>query len=250
MNNPNPLIPQGSLLEQKAKGKPHLRVAYIIVAVHLVFLGGLLIQGCKKEDQPSARTGQPTNDTVLPPLDQANLYPTNPAPSPTNLQEVTTAPPGPIPTSPTLASPQPESVTAREYVVVRGDNFTTLGRKFGVTAPAIARANPGVNSTQLKVGQKLVIPAPASPTIATAMAGASGDNLYMVKTGDTLSKIATAHRTTVTEIKSLNSLKTDLIKTGDKLKLPAAKTAPTTGAPAAANPATPTSPTPGSAASI
>src|SRR5947207_3032076 len=134
-----------------ALAKPHLRVAYIIVAVHLVFLGGLLIQGCKKEDQPSARTGQPTNDTVLPPLDQANLYPTNPAPSPTNLQEVTTAPPGPIPTSPTLASPQPESVAAREYVVVRGDNFTTLGRKFGVTAPAIARANPGVNSTQLKV---------------------------------------------------------------------------------------------------
>ena len=35
MNTPNPLIPQGSLLEQKAKGKPHLRVAYFIVAAHM-----------------------------------------------------------------------------------------------------------------------------------------------------------------------------------------------------------------------
>ena len=73
MNNPNPLIPQGSLLEQKAKGKPHLRVAYIIVAVHLVFLGGLLIQGCKKDDQSGARANQTTNDSALPPLDRKSV---------------------------------------------------------------------------------------------------------------------------------------------------------------------------------
>src|SRR5947207_2487783 len=35
MNNPNPLIPQGSLLEQKAQSRPHLRIAIAIVAVHL-----------------------------------------------------------------------------------------------------------------------------------------------------------------------------------------------------------------------
>src|ERR1043165_2832348 len=73
MNNQNPLIPQGSLLEQKAKTKPHLRVAYVIVAVHLVFLGGLLIQGCKKEDPTGNRAGLSTNETSLPPLGQAEL---------------------------------------------------------------------------------------------------------------------------------------------------------------------------------
>ena len=63
MNNPNPLIPQGSLLQQRAKGKPHLRVAIFIVAVHLVFLGGLLIQGCKKEDETgSGAQALATND--------------------------------------------------------------------------------------------------------------------------------------------------------------------------------------------
>src|ERR1051325_6090835 len=73
MNNPNPLIPQGSLLKQKAKSKPHLRVAYIIVGVHLVFLGGLLIQGCKRVDPTGNRAGLSTNETSLPPLGQAEL---------------------------------------------------------------------------------------------------------------------------------------------------------------------------------
>src|SRR5207253_1651755 len=134
MNTPNPLIPKGSLLEQKAKGKPHLRVACIIVAIHMVFLGGLLIQGCKKED-----------------------------------------------------------------------------------LSAIAKANPGVDSTRLKVGQKLVVPASASPAIATAAAGNGSESLYVVKRGDTLLKIAKANGTSVNEIKALNGLKTDRIKVGEKL---------------------------------
>src|SRR5213596_3628705 len=75
MNNPNPLIPQGSLLEQKARSRPHLRIAIAIVAVHLVFLGGLLIQGCGKEDA-GARASQATNESPLPPID-SNLYSTS-----------------------------------------------------------------------------------------------------------------------------------------------------------------------------
>src|SRR5437762_10795617 len=67
MNNPNPLIPQGSLLEQKARSRPHLRIAIAIVAVHLVFLGGLLIQGCGKDDT-IGKAGQSTNESQLLPL--------------------------------------------------------------------------------------------------------------------------------------------------------------------------------------
>jgi len=96
MNNLNPLIPQGSLLEQKAKGKPHLRVAYIIVAIHLVFLGGLLIQGCKRDDKSGTTSGQATNDTTLPPLNQDALYHAASNALTTNLTQqdlVTTNPP-------------------------------------------------------------------------------------------------------------------------------------------------------------
>ncbi|PYJ55385.1 MAG: hypothetical protein DME24_25045 [Verrucomicrobia bacterium] len=238
MNTPNPLIPKGSLLEQTAKGKPHLRVACIIVAIHMVFLGGLLIQGCKKEDL-NAKANPLTNDSALPPLDQSNLYPTN-APQPTNLlpQDLTQtgAPPAanPTPQNLPLMPPPVESAApaaTREYVVVKHDSFSTIGKKFGVSWNAIAKANPGVDSTRLKVGQKLVVPAPASATIAAAAAGNSSENSYVVKTGDTLHKIARANGTSVNEIKALNGLKTDRIKVGDKLKLPASKPAPVTATP-------------------
>src|SRR2546423_254782 len=133
MNNPNPLIPQGSLLEQKAKGKPHLRVAYVIVAVHLVFLGGLLIQGCGKEHQTDVSANSQSNDTTLPPLVQGNLYPTNAAAPNTTQSDLTVA----VPASPTPAPtlPPPEAAPAmapREYVVIHGDSFTTIGKKFNV----------------------------------------------------------------------------------------------------------------------
>lgn len=42
---------------------------------------------------------------------------------------------------------------------------------------------------------------------------------YTVKSGDTLSGIASKHGTTVAKIKSLNGLKSDLIQVGQKLKL-------------------------------
>ena len=47
----------------------------------------------------------------------------------------------------------------------------------------------------------------------------SKENVYIVKSGDTLSKIATQFRTTITKIKKDNSLTSDLIKVGQKLKI-------------------------------
>ena len=45
-------------------------------------------------------------------------------------------------------------------------------------------------------------------------------NTYIVKKGDTLSKIAKRQGTTVTKLKRTNRLKSDLIKIGQKLELP------------------------------
>ncbi len=46
-----------------------------------------------------------------------------------------------------------------EYKVVSGDNFSKIARKYGVTLGAIEAANPGVSSSNLKVGQTIKIPA-------------------------------------------------------------------------------------------
>lgn len=44
-------------------------------------------------------------------------------------------------------------------------------------------------------------------------------NLYIVRAGDTLSKIAVSNNTTVRNIKTLNNLSSDLIQIGQKLKI-------------------------------
>lgn len=51
--------------------------------------------------------------------------------------------------------------------------------------------------------------------------GVSGDfKLYRVKSGDSLEKIARAHKTTVEKIKKYNLLEQDLIVVGQELKIP------------------------------
>ena len=55
--------------------------------------------------------------------------------------------------------------------------------------------------------------------LANYILGKTKENIYIVKSGDTLSKIAKQFRTTVTKIKKDNSLTSDLIKVGQKLKI-------------------------------
>lgn len=47
-------------------------------------------------------------------------------------------------------------------------------------------------------------------------------NVYVVKPGDTLTKIARLYKTTVKKLKEINGLDTDMIVVGAKLKLPPA----------------------------
>jgi len=218
MNNSNPLVPQGSNLEQKFKGRSRVKLAVLCVfAAHVLFLGPLLIQGCKREQPPA--TVVETN--ALPPLDSFS----------SDLTQLTNTPTLPPPeTNLPVAPPEVPAPSATEYTVVKGDSFSTIGRKFSVTVKAIADANPGVDSTKLQIGQKLVIPAPVpkAPGNIGAVPVAEGETLYEVKSGDSLSRIATMHGTTIKAIQSANNLTTTRITVGQKLKIPASKaTAPT-----------------------
>jgi LysM repeat protein len=222
MNNPNPFVPQGSLLEQKDKSRSRVRLAvFCVLAINALGLTALLMQGCKREQ---AVTPAPVAETNLPPMVETNLAPamgTNlPAPPPL----VTPTPPPVVPTAPT------------EYIVVQGDTFSGIAKKFGVSVKAVEAANPGVEPTKLRIGQKLSIPAASGTAGAAApVPGAgSGGEIYTVKSGDTLTKIAKTYGTTVKAIESANNLTTDHIKVGDKLKIPAkAETAAPAPAPAA-----------------
>ena len=59
-------------------------------------------------------------------------------------------------------------------------------------------------------------------------ASAGGEQIYTVKSGDNLTKIARQFGTTVKALRAANGLKTDSIKVGQKLKIPAKASAPAT----------------------
>ena len=109
----------------------------------------------------------------------------------------------------------PVATGQSEYVVVKGDNYTAIARKHGVTIAALKEANPAVEPNRIAIGQVLVIPAPATkpagPTIP------EGATQYEVKAGDNLYNIAKSHNTTVKAIRDANGLTNANIRPGQKL---------------------------------
>jgi LysM repeat protein len=193
MNNSSPLVPQGSFLEQKNIGRARVRLAvFFVLSIHVIGLMALLMQGCRKPSETTMET--PTN--APPPFDTNIAAPmeTNPLPS--------------VAATPESTPPPPSPPAGTDYTVVKGDMLSTIAKKFGVSVKAIETANPGVEPTKLQIGQKLHIPAPspesASSTGMTAPADttASGGQVYSVKSGDTLTKIATDFGTTVKALRS------------------------------------------------
>jgi N-acetylmuramoyl-L-alanine amidase len=247
MNTTNPFNSPGSLLEQKNKTRARFRLAvYVALGVVVVAIVPMLVQGCKREESnpaPQADTNAPalTADTNAPASTNPPIaLPPIGLPAPTNPPTAYTppAPVAPVAPAPAAVTPAP-AAGGQEYVVAHGDSFYTIGKKFGVSIKAVQDANPGVDSKKLKVGQKLSIPAGAAPAASTATAtaatadasaapAASGSATYTVKSGDTLTRIAKTHGTTVKAIKAENSLSTDRIKVGQKLKIPVKETTPAT----------------------
>ena len=215
-------------VEQKNQGRARVKIAvFFVLAVHVVVLGALLMQGCKREEEK-----QPTETTALPVIEPTNPPPLLPPPI---------VPPIVAPSNPPPVFEAP-AAGVTEYSVVKGDSFYTIAKKFHTTMKAIQDVNPGVEPTKLQLGQKLKIPAPsAAPALQSSAAGAHAEadpGQYEVKSGDTLSSIAQKYHTTVKALRAANSLTTDRIKVGQKLKIPAS------GSPAPPDNATPVVPPP------
>lgn len=66
--------------------------------------------------------------------------------------------------------------------------------------------------------QAAAAPAPAAPRQPTVVTGPHIE--YVVESGDTLSLIAAAFKTSVRKIKEMNGLKGDMLRVGQKLYLP------------------------------
>jgi LysM repeat protein len=86
---------------------------------------------------------------------------------PARLYETPTPSLSPTPL-PGLTEIQLPTTTVFAYQVVNGDTLSGIASRFGVTLEALVAANPGVQPTALRVGEKLIIPTgktvPGEPT--------------------------------------------------------------------------------------
>lgn len=247
MNNPNPFVPKGSLMEQQNKRRTHMKLGvYCVLGVSVAGLMGMLIQGCKQKTDETPAPTVDTNttsvpDTNTPPTDLSNQPPMSPSTNGVALQApIPQAPVQPVVQMP--VQPVTPEVTGGDYTVVKGDSLAKIAKKVGVTLKALQDANKTVQPTKLKIGQKLVIPAGGKTTADATTPGAApvvepAGETYTVKSGDTLTKIAKANGVKVKALQTLNGLTTTQIKVGQKLKLPAKAEAPA-AVPAAAPDAT------------
>jgi LysM repeat protein len=105
-----------------------------------------------------------------------------------------------------------------EYIVLKGENYTTIARKHSVAIAALKAANPAVDPNRIAIGQVLVIPAPLIQKDEPDLP--EGVITYEVKAGDNLYTIAKNHKTTVKLIRDENNLKTSNIRPGQKLIIP------------------------------
>ena len=133
------------------------------------------------------------------------------------------------------------TATATYYTVQSGDTLSGIAVEYNTTTATLTSLNNLSNPNLIYVGQRLLVKS-ASTSTATSTASATSTSsttsatTYTVKSGDTLSSIASSHNTTTAALTSLNSLANpNLIYVGQVLKLANTTTASTSSTSSAAS---------------
>jgi LysM repeat protein len=101
------------------------------------------------------------------------------------------------------------SAFSLEHIIQKGDTLYSLSRTYGLSIDEICKANKIKNASELKAGQRLII-----PEIAETVK-------YTVQKGDTFYSIARINGITVSELLKLNDLSENAaLKAGQTLKIP------------------------------
>ena len=104
----------------------------------------------------------------------------------------------------------PGGVQSSAYTVKAGDSLYSIALKYGILVDELKNAN-NLTSNIIMVGQVLRIPSVVDET---------EENIYVVKSGDSLYSIAKKYNTTVDNLKNLNNLTSNVLMIGQKLLVP------------------------------
>lgn len=183
------------LLSADARGRKHIPVAvFAVILIHVVlFLVLLIAAGCRS----SARAKR------------------NAVPTPITAEAQATAPTGQDPIA--LAQPAQSLAPA---------SATALPQAQAAMLEPISASEPVVESQVNEAAAQMRLiaqptPAAKKPTgrTTTKISPAKKGQFYVVKSGDTLGKIAKQHGVTIQAVRTANKMKGDLIFPGQKLQL-------------------------------
>ena len=105
-----------------------------------------------------------------------------------------------------------------EYVVRRGDSLSKIAVRFSMSVTELKRIN-GLRSNQIYPGQKLRTRAYVAQQSRTRPSLSHVEMEYVVRRGDSLSKIAAQYSMGLTELKRSNGIRSDRIYVGQRLKI-------------------------------
>ena len=143
------------------------------------------------------------------------------------------AAPAPSPRVPQPPAPTPDAGAYRIHVVQPGESAGMIANSNGMRLAEFVQLNGIADPNRLMVGQQVRV-----ATGRSALSGASsadpteGGRYHVVRSGDSLSKIASQHNTSVAELQRLNGLSDpNMIREGQRLLVSGAGAAPHPTAP-------------------
>jgi LysM repeat protein len=168
----------------------------------------------------------PSNPLKPKPTSTPTITPTHtlaPTSTATSTPTVTLTPTELPPTETPLPTETPTMSGPSWYVVQEGDTMSGIAIKFDIDLIVLINMNPGIDPNTIKVGDKIIIPAPNTlmDTATPIPADWRGTIEYTIASGDTLASIAQKFNSTVQKIVEVNKLKNaNDIKAGDIIKVP------------------------------
>ena len=198
------------------------------------------------EEQPQVQ-GIQSVAPVTPVLIE-NPEPVTPPPASTEKPEPKTTPATTKPVAKPVAKPARKTETT--HTIQKGDSFWSIALLYGVTMDEVIAANPGMDPLKLKIGDKVTVPAPgprkavkkssakavSKPAKTARRSGkktvakpVKDDGLYVVRKGDSFSRIAARHHIKAADLAAANDMTLDqTLQIGQKLVIPkpGQKTAP------------------------
>lgn len=115
---------------------------------------------------------------------------------------------------------EPSAGGTTTITIQRGDTLSRLAIKYNTTVARLVELNNIANPNLIYAGETLIVPSGETPT-ETDGNSTSGQTIYIVKAGDTLSQIAASYGTTARAIAVENGIRNiNLIYVGQRLIIP------------------------------